>query len=279
MRHALSIDLEEWFCAYSLRAAVPPAAWDRQPPRAEAPVRELLALLERRKVRATFFVLGWVARRLPALVAEIAAAGHELGTHGDSHALLSELTPAAFEEDLRRSLSALGACSKAPVLGYRAPSFSLTPATAWAAPALLRAGLSYSSSVFPMGWHPDCGDGSASLAPFVHPCGLREIPLTCVEVSGVRVPCAGGFYFRAMPYALTRALLRRRSALGLPAVFYLHPWELDPGQPRVGGLSARAALHYWNLGATRAKLERLLGEFEFGSIADVFETGRREVPA
>ena len=217
-------------------------------------------------MQATFFVLGWVADRFPDLVREVERAGHEIGTHGYAHRLLTYMTPEEFRADLMRSLEVLARTATQPVLGFRAPSFSLTAETLWAVKILQEAGLRYDSSVFPVGFHPDYGMVDAELEPHPLAEGLIELPMGVVEVLGRRVPCSGGGYFRLFPYELTRRLMRRCNAQGRSVMFYLHPWELDPGQPRIPGMSWSTRFrHYNNLERTEERLERLLGDFSFTS--------------
>lgn len=266
MRNVMSIDLEDWFCVYNLSRIIPYADWDRCESRVERNTTRLLELFARHKVQATFFVLGWVADRFPDLVREVERAGHEIGTHGYAHRLLTYMTPEEFRADLMRSLEVLARTATQPVLGFRAPSFSLTAETLWAVKILQEAGLRYDSSVFPVGFHPDYGMVDAELEPHPLAEGLIELPMGVVEVLGRRVPCSGGGYFRLFPYELTRRLMRRCNAQGRSVMFYLHPWELDPGQPRIPGMSWSTRFrHYNNLERTEERLERLLGDFSFTS--------------
>ena len=266
MRNVMSIDLEDWFCVYNLSRIIPYADWDRCESRVERNTSRLLALFARHKVQATFFVLGWVADRFPDLIREIERAGHEIGSHGYAHRLLTYMTPEEIRVDLMRSLEVLSRTAAQPVLGFRAPSFSLTAQTLWAVSILQEAGLRYDSSVFPVGFHPDYGMVDADLEPHPLADGLTELPMGVVEVLGRRVPCSGGGYFRLFPYELTRRLMRRCNAQGRSVMFYLHPWELDPDQPRVPGMSWSTRFrHYNNLERTEERLERLLGDFSFTS--------------
>ncbi len=266
MRNAISIDLEDWFCAYNLR--IPVSEWDHQELRVAQNTHRILELLAKHQTTATFFVLGWMAERVPELVREIEAAGHEIATHGYSHTVLTEMTSEAFEQDLVKALEATRACVQQEILGYRAPSFTITNKTRWAIDILGRHGIRYDSSVFPLSYHPDYGIPNASLA--IHQLGcLTEVPMSCAEIFGRRVPCSGGGYFRIYPYAVTRFLLRKCNAQGRPIIFYLHPWELDPGQPRQKLSWSKALRHYRNLDKTAERFDRLLGEFEFTSIRGV----------
>jgi polysaccharide deacetylase family protein (PEP-CTERM system associated) len=278
MRNVMSIDLEDWFCVYNLSRIIPYADWDRCESRVERNTTRLLELFARHKVQATFFVLGWVADRFPDLVREVERAGHEIGTHGYAHRLLTYMTPEEFRADLMRSLEVLARTATQPVLGFRAPSFSLTE-TLWAVKILQEAGLRYDSSVFPVGFHPDYGMVDAELEPHPLAEGLIELPMGVVEVLGRRVPCSGGGYFRLFPYELTRRLMRRCNAQGRSVMFYLHPWELDPGQPRIPGMSWSTRFrHYNNLERTEERLERLLGDFSFTSARALLDERGAPVP-
>jgi len=266
MKNVMSIDLEDWFCVYNLSRLIPYAEWDRCESRVEGNTMRLLDLFRKHKVEATFFVLGWVADRYPDLVKEIERGGHEIASHGYSHRLLTFMDPQEFRSDLLRSLEVLARTASQTVLGFRAPSFSLTSRTLWAVEILRQSGIRYDSSVFPVGFHPDYGMVDSDPRPHQLAEGLTELPMGVAEVFGRKVPCCGGGYFRLFPYALTRRLMQRCNAQGRPVIFYLHPWELDPGQPRVRGLSWSTRFrHYNNLERTEERLERLLGDFPFTS--------------
>ena len=270
MQNAISVDLEDWFCTHNISHVIRREDWDKCELRAGPSTRRILGLLERHATRATFFVLGWIAERLPELVREIERRGHEIGVHGYSHRLLTRITPAEFEEDLRKALDTLKKCGvQQEIIGFRAPSFTITAATKWALPVLERHGIQYDSSVFPVGFHPDYGIGDAPLAPYKITEGLYEFPLSCVEFLGGRFPCCGGGYFRIFPYFYTRRCIRKCNALGRPVVFYIHPWELDPGQPRVPLPWSKRFRHYYNLGKVEGRLDALLGDFQFTTLRDV----------
>ena len=246
--------------------------WDECELRVEASAGRILDLLDRHGAKATFFVLGWVADRLPGLVREIERRGHEIASHGYGHDMLTRLTPAQFEADLVRGLEALRHAGVThEVIGYRAPSFTIVETTKWALPILERHGIRYDSSIMPVGFHPDYGIPEAPLTPFKITEGLHEFPLSCVEIFGRRVPCSGGAYFRLFPYAYTQRAIRRCHAEGRPVVFYVHPWEIDAGQPRVDLPLGKRIRHYYGLGGTERKLDRLLTDFRFSTIRDVLE--------
>jgi polysaccharide deacetylase family protein (PEP-CTERM system associated) len=262
----MSVDVEDWFCVHNLSRLIPYADWDKCESRVERSTTRLLDLFGKHRVEATFFVLGWVADRFPDLVREIERRGHEVATHGYSHQLLTFMQPEDFRADLQRSLVVLARTTSQEVRGFRAPSFSLTKKTLWAVDILRESGIQYDSSVFPVAFHPDYGIADADLRPHRLAEGLTELPMGVAEVLGRRVPCSGGGYFRLYPYAVTRALMRRCNQQGRPVMFYLHPWEADPEQPRVAGLSwSKRFRHYNNLDRTEERLEWLLNDFAFTS--------------
>lgn len=269
MINALSFDLEDWFCANNLRAFTPYSTWGSQQLRIVESTRRLLELLERRGVCSTFFVLGWIAEQVPDLIREIEARGHEIGTHGYAHRLLTEMSQAEFESDLQRALDVTGCLIDGSIIGVRLPCFTMTPATAWGLPILQRNGLLYDSSVFPVRCHPDYGwpDAAPGISTFPGP--ILEFPLACSQIAGIRIPHGGGGYFRMMPYSVTSALFRRCNREGRPMMFYLHPWEIDPGQPRLPLKPLGRLRHYANLDRTYSRLERLLEEFRFEPVRSV----------
>ncbi|MGH7515129.1 MAG: XrtA system polysaccharide deacetylase [Gemmatimonadales bacterium] len=266
MKNVMSVDVEDWFCVYNLSRLVPYADWAKCESRVEHNTVRLLDLFRKHEVEATFFVLGWVADRFPDLVREIEREGHEIASHGFSHRLLTFMSPQEFRADLQRSLEVLAKVTSQEVHGFRAPSFSLTRKTLWAVDILKETGIRYDSSVFPVGFHPEYGMVDADLRPHQLAPGLTELPMSVAEVFGRRIPCSGGGYFRLYPYAMTRWLMRRCNEQGRAVIFYLHPWEVDPEQPRVSGMSWSTRLrHYTNLAETEERLERLLGDFTFTS--------------
>jgi polysaccharide deacetylase family protein (PEP-CTERM system associated) len=233
--------------------------------------RLLLEILAASQTRATFFVLGYVAERHPALVREIQSAGHEIGTHGYSHTLIYRQTPAVFRDELQRSVRALEDITGERVLGHRAPFFSITNDSLWALDVIRDLGLRYDSSIFPV---KNYRYGIADAPRWPHSRDadgkpLAEFPITTWRVMGVNVPVAGGAYFRIYPYILTRLALRSIARAGKPMVFYLHPWEIDPNHPRIDLPRHIAATHYFNLGSTEGKLKRLLQDFRFRPMSEV----------
>jgi polysaccharide deacetylase family protein (PEP-CTERM system associated) len=266
MLNVMSIDVEDWFCVYNLSRLIRYADWGKCESRVERNTVRLLNLFRAHRVEATFFVLGWVAERLPDLVKEIERQGHEVASHGFSHRLLTFMQPEEFRADLRRSLEVLARVTGQEVRGFRAPSFSLTRKTLWAVNIMKESGIQYDSSVFPVGFHPEYGMPDVELRPHQVAEGLTELPMGVAEVAGCRIPCSGGGYFRLYPYGMTRWLMRKCNEQGRAVIFYLHPWELDPAQPRVRGMSWSARLrHYNNLAKTEQRLERLLSDFSFTS--------------
>lgn len=270
-RPLFSVDVEDWFQVTALEPHVARHAWDACESRVVANTERLLGLLARHGRRATCFVLGWVAERHPALVRAIAADGHEVASHGYGHRRIPTQSPAAFRDDVTRAKAVLEDTLGLPVTGYRAPSFSLTPEVPWAAEILVETGHRYDSSRFPIA-RRGYGDGAAPRAPHwvATPSGaLLELPPAVWPVGGVRVPVAGGGWFRQLPLAVTRRGLAAVLAEGLPAMFYLHPWELDPGQPRLPVPWITRVRHYRGLAQAEARLEHLLRAFPFTSVAAV----------
>lgn len=266
MINALTFDVEEWFCTSNLEMFVPPREWGRAISRIELSTKNILDLLARHRVEATFFVLGWVAERHPDLIREIHDRGHEIATHGYSHTRLTAMTPDAFACDLDRAVGITESITGAGIHGFRAPSFTITHSTLWAVDILKDRNFQYDSSVVPTGLHPDYGIPDAPLTMYRHDNSLLEIPISCAEIAGRRVPCSGGAYFRFYPYALTRRLIDRCHRRGYPVIFYLHTWEIDAETPRIPLPPLRAIRHYHNLEGTFAKLEQLLLDYRFTSI-------------
>lgn len=243
--------------------------WESQELRVIQTVRKLLRMLEDHGTKATFFVLGWLAERAPELIREVEQAGHEIASHGYSHISLTEMSPAEFENDLKKSLAVIRKCINGEILGFRAPHFTITKKTLWALDIMARLGLKYDSSVFPIGFHPDYGICDARLSIHNITPEIIEVPLSTVRIMGARIPCGGGGYFRLYPYGLTKSLLARCNREGRPIVFYLHPWELDPDQPRLKLPYLYRLRHYTNLDKTTGRLDRLLEDFEFTTIREV----------
>ncbi|MBI5710181.1 MAG: DUF3473 domain-containing protein [Candidatus Eisenbacteria bacterium] len=267
MVNALTIDFEDWYQGLE----IPHTDWGGFEDRIEVSGRRLLAVLAEAGVHATFFVLGRVAERHPELVGEIAAAGHEVATHGWSHTMIYRMEPDVFRDELQRSLRLLEELGGRSVLGHRAPFFSITRQSLWALDILREAGIRYDSSVYPV-LNYRYGIEDAPRWPYAiaeGPPPLLEFPITTWRVLGRNLPVAGGAYFRIYPYALTRTAFRSINRAGHAAVFYLHPWEIDPGHPRIRVPRRIAATHYVNLGRTEGRLRRLLGDFRFAPMVEV----------
>ncbi len=262
----MSVDVEDYFQVGAFEHTIPPADWERWPCRVEANIERILALFERHGIQATFFTLGWIAERHPALVRAIAAAGHEVASHGYGHQRATHMTPEAFRADVTRAKSLLEDLGGAPVQGYRAPSFSIGQGNLWALDILAETGHRYSSSIYPI-THDHYGMPEAPRFPYApESCPqLLELPPTTVAWAGRNLPAAGGGYFRLLPYWLTSRLIRRvNQTEGQSAMFYFHPWEVDPGQPRIPGAPLKSRLrHYVNLTRMEAKLDRLCADFRW----------------
>lgn len=270
--NALTIDVEEHFQVHAFETVINRSDWDGYPSRVVANTRRILRLLTESDVRATFFVLGWVADRYPELVQEIAAGGHEIATHGYWHELIYRQTPAEFAADLGQSLDAIGrAFAGCKPAGYRAPAFSITKQSLWALDVLRDHGLVYDSSIFPLAAHDRYGINNAQRFANQMAGGLWEFPVSTVRLGKQNWPVAGGGYFRLFPLWVTRRAIRHLNGQGQPAVVYLHPWEFDPAQPRIPGAPLLSRFrHYVNLGKTESRLRTLLNEFEFAPMCDVF---------
>ncbi|HYJ30197.1 MAG TPA: XrtA system polysaccharide deacetylase [Allosphingosinicella sp.] len=267
MLNALSVDVEDWFQVGAFENVIARADWDRLPARVERNSEAVLELFARAGVKGTFFTLGWVAERNPALIRRIVEEGHEIASHGWDHRRVFTMEAAAFRADLERAYKAIGdACGVAPT-GYRAPSFSIDARTPWAHPVLAELGYSYSSSVAPIA-HDHYGWREAPRFAFRPVDGARliELPVTTVELGGRRMAAGGGGFFRLLPYRFSDwAIGRVNNRERRPAIFYFHPWEIDPGQPRVANAPLKSRLrHYTNLSAMEPKLLRLLRNHRWG---------------
>jgi polysaccharide deacetylase family protein (PEP-CTERM system associated) len=282
VRHHFTVDVEEYFQVSALEGVVRRADWAGYESRVVPSTMRLLEILARHDTRGTFFVLGWVAERHPDMVRAIAAAGHEVASHGQDHLRVTHTTPEAFRESVRTSKRVLEDLIGRPVLGFRAPSFSIVPGTEWALDALIEAGYAYDSSLFPIR-RPGYGYRNAVRDPhrLERPGGsLMEFPPTTLRLLGLQLPAAGGAYFRLLPYGLVSRGLRQAAARDVPGTFYLHPWELDPDQPRLPVSAATRIRHYGGLQRTVPRLRRLLSEFRFQAIATTLRGGAvdRESP-
>ena len=271
-RNAMTVDVEDYFQVQAFANAIDRGRWDSFPARVEANTQRILDQFAAAGVAGTFFTLGWVAERFPALVRRIVAEGHELASHGHGHAPIYTLDAASFRTDLRRAKTVLEDAGGVAVRGYRAPTFSLGPRTPWAYDVLAEEGHVYSSSIFPIR-HDLYGEPDAPrFAHRVASGAMWELPMTTVRFAGRNFPCAGGGYFRLFPYQLVRMGLARLNRGDRQAgIFYFHPWEIDPGQPRVEGIGRMARFrHYVNLAGMQARVGRLLADFAWDRIDRVF---------
>jgi polysaccharide deacetylase family protein (PEP-CTERM system associated) len=277
--NAFTIDVEDYFHVTGYAHAIPRASWDGFATRVERNTEAILQMLEERRLRGTFFVLGWVAKRFPALVQRIAGAGHEVASHGMEHALVYDQTPAVFREETHACKAILEDLCGAPVAGYRAATYSITRASLWALDILAEEGFTYDSSIFPIR-HDRYGISRAPRMPYTVECGggrsLVEFPLSTLKLLGFHLPVAGGGYFRLFPYRLTALALshlnRREEA---PFIFYLHPWEIDAGQPTIDAAGRLATWrHRLNLDRCEVRLRRLLDRFSFGPVREVLARHR-----
>lgn len=269
--NALTVDFEDWYHGIE----IPMSGWSGLEDRIERSGRRLLDLFDAAGARGTFFVLGHLAERHPELVREIARRGHEVATHGWSHTMVYDLSPDAFRDELRRSIALLEDLAGRRVLGHRAPYFSVTARSLWAFDVLAELGLAYDSSVFPV---VNYRYGIPSAPRWPHPVKTAageviEFPITVWRLAGRNLPVAGGAYFRIFPYLLTAAAFRSINRSGRSAVFYLHPWEIDPDHPRIPLPRRIAATHYHNLRAMEPRLKRLLREFRFAPMCEVLGVG------
>ncbi len=262
-RFAMSVDVEDYFQVWAFSGVIRRADWDAYALRAENNTRRLLDLFDEADAKATFFTLGWIAERAPALMRDIAARGHEVASHGYDHKKVFDQTPDEFRADLTLTKRILEEASGARVRGFRAAGFSIDARTPWAYAILQETGHDYSSSSHPIA-HDHYGDPDAPRGSH-HVGRVIEAPVATAEVFGRRLSCAGGGWFRAAPYALSKILLDRASAtIAGPAIFYLHPWEIDPDQPRIDAAPLKSKLrHYVNLGAMEKKLARLLRAYRW----------------
>lgn len=277
MFNALSVDIEDWFQVGAFETVIARSDWDLLPQRVERNGEAVLDLFEEAGVKATFFTLGWVAHRFPRLLRRAADAGHEIASHGWDHKRVFTLDPAAFRADLERARFAIEDASGQSPRGYRAPSFSIDSRTPWAHSILAELGYAYSSSVAPIA-HDHYGWREAPRFAFrpLADADLIELPVTTVEFAGRRLAAGGGGFFRLLPYRFSSwAIERVNRREGRPAVFYFHPWEIDPGQPRVAGASLKSRLrHYSRLSRMRSKLLKLFNTHQWTRTDSVVETER-----
>jgi polysaccharide deacetylase family protein (PEP-CTERM system associated) len=272
--NGMSVDVEDYFQVSAFERIVGRDQWATLDSRVEANTRRLLDLFDETGVKATFFTLGWIAEHHPQLVREIAARGHEVASHGYHHQLVYMLTPRQFREDIRAAKAALEDATGQAVVGYRAPSFSIVTASLWALDALIEEGYVYDTSIFPI-HHDRYGipDGPRHIHTIERTAGtLIEMPASTVRIGSVNLPIAGGGYFRLLPYSFTRWGIRRvNTTEQSPVVFYLHPWEVDPGQPRMTVGTTTRWRHYGGLHQMADRLTRLVSDFRFDTVASVLK--------
>jgi polysaccharide deacetylase family protein (PEP-CTERM system associated) len=270
--NAMTIDVEDYFHVSVFDGVVPRHQWNSLESRVTENTDRVLGMLEDAGVRATFFILGWVAERFPTLVRRIAELGHEIASHGYAHRLIYDQTRIGFREDVRRAKDLLESTSGSPVEGFRAPSYSVTARSLWALDVLIEEGYRYDASIFPIR-HDRYGIPLSARYPYVlerETGSLVEAPASTVRWGAMNLPIAGGGYFRLLPYAWTRwGIDRLNERERQPAIFYLHPWEIDPDQPRLRASRLSRFRHYRNLHRTEARLRRMLGEFEFGPVRSI----------
>ena len=277
MQHALTVDVEDYFQVSAFANQINIQDWPNWPLRVEQNTHALLELFEKRNISATFFVLGWVAERCPELIRSIHKAGHEVASHGMTHQLVYNQKPEVFREETFRSKKLIEDIIGEAVYGYRAASYSVTPRSLWALETLIDAGFTYDSSIFPV-HHDRYGMPGAPLN--IHTAqtndgkSITEFPLTSAKFINGRLPVAGGGYFRIYPYFFSKLMLKRAAAeIDQPFIFYLHPWEIDPEQPRVPNSSALSRFrHYTNLSRCLPRLEHLIGDFDFTTVKNVIDT-------
>jgi polysaccharide deacetylase family protein (PEP-CTERM system associated) len=273
---AMSVDVEDWFQVENLKPVIPRSTWESREARVERNTMRILDLLAEHGARSTFFILGWVAERHPGLIRKIADAGHEIASHGYGHDLLYTLSPSEFQADVSRCKNFLEDLTGQRVAGYRAPSFSITD---WAIPILQELGFEYDSSMFPTVAHDRYGrlTGADASRPItqLRP-GFYEVGISCLRVGKRGLPWGGGGYFRIIPYLPWRAGVRRILQSGAPYLFYIHPWEIDPGQPRVHGLGRVSRFrHYANLARCEDRFRSLLSHFQWNSVDAVLGNWKR----
>jgi len=269
--NALTVDVEDYFQVSALAPYIRRSEWERIPCRVERNVERIMEMLDENSAKATFFTLGWIAERHPRVVREIVTGGHELASHGYGHGRATEQTMSDFLSDVRRAKAILEDIGGVEIKGYRAPSFSIGVENPWAIECIERAGYRYSSSIYPIR-HDHYGMPNAPRFPYVSHKSLMEVPVTTVRLFESNWPAGGGGYFRLLPYSVSRWCIRRVNEVDRhPAMFYFHPWEIDAEQPRVPGIDAKTRFrHYVNLNRMEDRLRRLLRDFAWGRVDDVF---------
>jgi len=275
LAHHFTVDVEEHFQVSAFEPHLPRERWNDMESRVVANVGRLLALLDAHRARGTFFILGCVAERQPDVVRAIARGGHEVASHGWDHRRVTQQTPHEFRLSVRRTKALLEELAGSPVVGFRAPSFSIVAGREWALDVLVEEGYRYDSSLFPVR-RPGYGYAAGGREPhwLERPPGrLAEVPPATLRVAGINLPAAGGAYFRLLPYAVVRTALRDCERRGVPGTFYIHPWEIDPGQPRLDVPWITRLRHYGGLARTERRLQQLLRDFRFTTISPAFGLG------
>lgn len=275
MTNAMTVDVEDYFQVSAFESVIDPKEWDGFPCRVERNVDRILRLFSEADIKATFFVLGWIAERYPTVVNSIVKEGHEVASHGYGHQRIIHQTPDEFREDLLRSKALLEALVGQAVVGYRAPSYSIGESTLWAHDVLADAGFQYSSSVVPVK-HDLYGIPEGHRYPYrTADNRLLEIPISTLKLMGRNINCGGGGWFRFFPYAFTHHAVSSINANEQkPCVFYFHPWEIDPSQPKIRNASVKSKFrHYLNLQKTSSRLKRLVSDFSWSTMKDVYLYG------
>ncbi|MCX6830905.1 MAG: DUF3473 domain-containing protein [candidate division Zixibacteria bacterium] len=277
MKNILTIDVEEHFQVEAFYHLIPRSSWDQRQSRLTMNMMRLLDMFDEYGARATFFVLGWIADKYPNLVGMIKARGHELATHGYCHESLRRMNESEFKSDLLRSVDAIGKATGVKARGFRAPTFSADRKVEWIWETLLACGIEYDSSIFPI-YHDLYGDPRAPRFPYFvnsDSGSILEIPPTTYSVFGRLLPACGGGSFRLFPYWYTKRAIQAYNQRGYPAMIYLHPWEIDPNQPREAASMKSRIRHYTNLHTVERKLRRLLASYEFGPVCDIYPHAAR----
>ena len=274
IENILSVDIEEWFHPEAVQYQFPTEIWSEQTGRVDENVEKLLNLFDEKNAKATFFTLGWVAKEYPGIIKKIVDSGHEIATHGLMHRMVTKLTPEEFEKDLGESIKILEDTSGQKILGFRAPTFSIVEETFWAWEIMLKLGLIYDSSVYPI-WHDRYGvpDAPRSVYTAFEQNGnsLTEFPMSTMRLFGKNIPFGGGGYLRIFPNWFTRMGIKSVNKEGLPAIMYMHPWEFDPEQPKLNLGKLQSLRHYYNIDKNLSKLGQLLDEFKWTSFKNVIE--------
>ncbi|MCH8537247.1 MAG: DUF3473 domain-containing protein [Alkalimonas sp.] len=270
---ALTIDIEDYFQVAAFENKIQPSDWSKYPIRVDINTYRILDVFEKNQAKATFFILGWVAEKFPELIRDIHRRGHEVASHGYSHTKATTQTPAQFLQDITSAKHLLEDIIGAEVTGYRAPSFSICAENEWAFASLKEAGYRYSSSTYPIK-HDHYGTPYWPAEPYLRKEGLWEFPMPILTIKGRQIPIAGGGYFRLLPYWLSKALIQRYLRQhNSPYMFYFHPWEIDNEQPRIEGASFKSRFrHYVNLKQMECKVSKLLQDFEWSTVQQVFES-------